>query len=75
MAIVWIVPKTITIDIDAKDVDGNELVTTEEIRMLLTKYEGYIDHNSRKIVLYRSKMNYDNGGGIHEEKNSRIVRL
>lgn len=72
MAIVWIVPRTITIDIDAKDADGNDLITTEDIRMLLTNYEGYINHDSRKLVLFKPRMNHKIGGGLNEEKKGKL---
>jgi hypothetical protein len=72
MVVIWIVPKTITIDIDAKDADGNDLVSTDDIRMLLTNYDGYIDHDSRKLVLFKPRMKYRIGGGIGEEKKGRM---
>ena len=70
--IMRVVPRAITIDLDAIDANGNELLTTEDIRMLLTNYEGYINNSSRKLVLFRPKIQYGIGGGLNEEKKGRM---
>jgi len=53
--IVRIVPKALTIDLDAKDINGNEFVTVNDTYNLLKRNYGYIDGDSHQIVVYKKK--------------------
>jgi len=58
--LVRIVPNALTIDLDAKDINGNEYVTVEATCKLLERNYGYIDGDSHQIVIYGKKGKYGN---------------
>lgn len=49
--IVSIVPKGLTIDLDAKDINGNEFVTIELLNKIGIQNQIYIDGDRRQIVV------------------------
>jgi len=50
--IVSIVPRALTIDLDAVDINGNEFVQIKDISDILSKNNGYIDGDRRQIVIW-----------------------
>jgi len=45
----------LTIDLDIKDIDGNETLTTSDANKLLAYYIGYIDGDRRQLVIFGGK--------------------
>jgi len=55
--LIWIVPRALTIDLNAKDINGNEFITVEDTSKLLADNYGYIDGDTHQIVILGRKKN------------------